>query len=284
MIAITGATGGLGHHVVTELLDRGVPAADLVAVVRSPEKAADLAALGVEVREGDYDRPDTLVSAFAGIDKLLLVSGNEVGQRERQHANAIDAAVAAGVGSIAYTSILKADTSTVTLAAEHLATERALAASGLPHTLLRNGWYHENYTGTLTATLEHGTVLGATGGASFTPAARADFAAAAATVLATDGHDGAVYELGGDPLTLAAVAATVTEVSGTPVTSTDLPVEAFVDALLAAQLPPVVAEMLGSADRGIANGELSTDSGDLARLVGRPLVPFRDAVAAALPA
>ena len=284
MIAITGATGALGRLVVDQLLERGTPAAEIVAVARHPQKAADLAARGVQVREGDYDRPETLAVAFAGVDRLLLISGNEMGQRVRQHTAAIEAAAAAGVGSIAYTSILKADTSSITLAPEHLATEQALAGSGVPHTLLRNGWYHENYTGTLATALEHGALLGATAGAVLNPAARADFAAAAATVLTTDGHDGRTYELGGLGLTLDDIASAYTSATGTTVVHQDVPAEAYAEVLTGAGLPPFVVDMLVSADLGIAAGELATDPSVLEGLVGRPLRPFADAVGAAVPA
>lgn len=284
MIAITGATGALGRLVVDQLLERGTPADQVVAVARDPQKAADLAARGVQVREGDYDRPETLAPAFAGVDRLLLISGNEIGQRVRQHTTAIDAAETAGVGSIAYTSILKADTSTITLAAEHRATEQALAASGIPHTLLRNGWYHENNTGTLATALEHGVVLGATQGAILNPAARADFAAAAATVLTTDGHDGRTYELGGLGLGLDDVASAYTAATGTTVVHQDVPAEAYADVLRSAGLPDAVVEMLVSVDLGIARGDLATDPSVLEGLVGRPLLPFSVAVAAAVPA
>lgn len=281
-IAVTGATGGLGRLVVDELIAREVPPSEIVAIARSADKAADLADRGVEVRIADYDDPATLPAALAGVDRLLLVSGNEVGKRLLQHTSVIEAAVAAGVGSITYTSLTKADTSTLSLAGEHLGTERILADLDLPTTVLRNDWYFENYTGSLDATLGAGTLLSATEGASFNPAARADYAAAAATVLTTDGHDGVTYELGGAPTTVAEVAATIADVTGTPVSVTELPEAAYRETLVDVGLPEPVADMLTSADRGIARGDLATDSTALADLVGRPLTPFADVVRAAV--
>ncbi|MGN9892476.1 SDR family oxidoreductase [Micromonospora sp. L31] len=283
MIVVTGATGLLGRLVVTELLDRGVPAQQIVAAVRNPENAADLAARGVLVREADYDRPETLTGALAGADRLLLVSANEVGRRVAQHRAVVDAAVAAGVRLIAYTSVLKADTATFPLAAEHQATEELIRASGLPYALLRNGWYTENYTGNLAATLQHGAVLGSAGDGRVAAATRADYAAAAAAVLADDGHQNAVYELGGDePFTMAELAAEISRQSGTEVVYRDLPAEEYATALVAAGLPEPYAATLAECDRGIARGELTTDSGDLRRLAGRPSTTLADAVAVAL--
>ncbi len=200
-VVVTGATGHLGRLAVESLLDRGVAPEQIVATGRNVEKLADLAARGVVVRRADFDDPSTLAAAFAGADKVLLVSGSEVGKRVQQHTNAIDAAKAAGVALIAYTSIPYADRSSLLLAEEHAATERVLAASGVPHVLLRNSWYLENYTAQLPTYLEHG-VAGAAGSGRVSAAARRDFAEAAATVLIEDGHAGAVYELGGAGLHL----------------------------------------------------------------------------------
>ncbi|MCK9248068.1 MAG: SDR family oxidoreductase [Solirubrobacteraceae bacterium] len=284
-ITVTGATGQLGRHVVDALLDRGVPAGDVVAAVRTPDRAADLAARGVEVREADYDRPDTLASALAGTDRLLLISASEPGKRAPQHRAVIDAARAAGVGQIVYTSLLKADVATYALADEHRETERYLADSGIPHVVLRNGWYTENYTGALAPTLEHGALLGAAGDGRVAVASRRDYAEAAAAVLTGDGHEGAVYELGGDrPVTLAELAATIADVAGRPVAYRDLPEAEYVAVLEGAGLPAPVAAILAGADGGIARGELTTDSGDLRRLIGRPTTPPADTIRGALEA
>ncbi|GGI03389.1 NAD(P)H-binding protein [Egicoccus halophilus] len=282
MIAVTGATGNLGGLVVADLLERGVAPAGIVAVVRSRDRAAHLAAAGVQVRVADYDDPVALVSAFTGVERLLLVSGSEPGRRVGQHGNVIDAAVEAGVRSLAYTSITKAETSGIALAPDHLATEDLLADAPLATTVLRNNWYYENYTAGLESTLSQGQLLSATDGASFNPAARPDLAAAAAGVLTGEGHEGRIYELAGPSVTLAKLAATIAETSGTPVTVVELPAPAYREALLAAGLPAPVAAMLVDADEGIARGDLEVEESDLERLVGRPLIPFAEVVRAAL--
>lgn len=281
MIAVTGASGHLGRLAIEALLGK-VPAKELVALVRTPSKAADLAAKGVQVRQADYSRPETLGPALAGVDKLLLISSSELGQRAVQHQAVVDAARAAGVGFIAYTSILHADRSHLALAAEHLATERALAASGIPYALLRNGWYLENYTGQIPGALLHG-FAGSAGDGRIAAAARADFAAAAAAVLTLPDQAGKVYELAGDePFTMAELAAEVARQSGKPVAYAQLPPETLGEVLRGAGLPGPFADVLVDADVNIARGELDDRSGDLRRLIGRPTTPLRDAVAAAL--
>ncbi|WP_239333750.1 SDR family oxidoreductase [Frankia sp. CiP3] len=282
MITVTGATGHLGRLVIEELLERGVPADDVVAAVRGPEKAADLAARGVQVREADYTRPETLATALAGTDRLLLISSNEVGQRAAQHRNIVDAAVAAGVGRIAYTSILNADTTGLALATEHKATESIIRGSGLPFVFLRNGWYIENYTDNLAPALEHGVLLGAAGDGRIAGATRADFAAAAAAVLLGAGQAGAVYELGGDePFTMTELAAEVSRQSGRTVVYQNLPAQEYTKALVDVGVPEAFASLLADSDLGIGRGELTTDSGDLRRLLGRPTTSLADAVAVA---
>lgn len=285
MITVTGATGHLGRLAVEDLLARGVPASEIIAPVRTPAKAADLAERGVNVREADYSRPETLPAALTGTDRLLLVSSSEVGQREQQHRNAIEAAKAAGVGLIAYTSILRADTSNLMLAAEHLATERILREAGIPFTLLRNGWYIENYTGTLATALEHGAILGSAGEGRVAAATRADYAGAAAAVVTGEGHEGEVYELAGDTaFTMAELAETITQVSGTKVVYQDLPAEEYAKALAGFGVPEAMAGVLADSDQGVKRGELANGSGDLARLLGRPTTALANAVRAALPA
>ncbi len=285
MITVTGATGHLGRLVIEELLERGVPAGDVVAAVRGPEKAADLAARGVQVREADYTRPETLATALAGTDKLLLISSNEVGQRAAQHRNIVDAAVAAGVGLIAYTGILNADTTGLALATEHKATESIIRDSGLPFVFLRNGWYIENYTDNLAPALEHGVLLGAAGDGRIAGATRADFAAAAAAVLLGAGQAGAVYELGGDePFTMTELAAEVSRQSGRTVVYQNLPAQEYTKALVDVGVPEAFASLLADSDLGIGRGELTTDSGDLRRLLCRPTTSLADAVAVAVKA
>ncbi len=282
MIAVTGATGHLGRLVVEDLLERGVTPSEIVAAVRSPEKAADLAARGVTVREADYTKPDTLETAFEGVDKLLLVSSSEVGQRLGHHTNVIEAAQQAGVGLLVYTSLAFADTSPMMLASEHKATEALIRESGLPFVILRNGWYTENYTGTLAQTLESGAIVGSAGEGRVSAATRADYAAAAAAVLTGEGHEGAVYELGGDDaFTMAELAAEITRQSGTEVVYRDMPAEEHVRTLVGFGLPENVASLLADFDAAIAQDYLLVESGDLRRLIGRPTTPLADAVAEA---
>ena len=280
---VTGASGQLGGHVIDTLLET-VPASTIVAGVRSPAKtggaAEALRAKGVEIRETDYTRPDTLANAFAGIDRLLLISSSENGQRKQQHRNVIDAARAAGVGLIAYTSILHADTSPLFLAEEHRDTEAALAASGVPFVLLRNGWYTEVFTWRLPPVLQHGVLLGAAGDGRTSSAARADYAQAAATVLAGGDHAGRIYELAGDAaFTLTDLAAVVAKASGQPVTYRDMTPEAFRSAILDAGQPEFVAKILSDTDAGVAKGALFEDGGDLSRLIGRATTPFQTTIA-----
>lgn len=282
MIVVTGANGQLGQLVIQSLL-RSVPASHIVAAVRQPAKAGALAALGVQVREADYNRPDTLDAAFAGADKVLLISSSEVGQRQPQHQNVIDAAVRAGVKLLAYTSLLKADTSPLGLAAEHLATERALKASGLPHVLLRNGWYTENYLASVPAALAHGALIGSAGEGRIASAARADYADAAAAVLTQPDQAGKVYELAGDDAyTLSQLAAQLSQVTGKTVPYVNLPEADFKGALLQAGLPEPIAELLANSDTGAAQGGLYDAGGQLGRLIGRPTTAWQVQLKASL--
>ncbi|MFY1634792.1 SDR family oxidoreductase [Solwaraspora sp. WMMB335] len=287
MITVTAASGHLGRLVLTDLLDRGLPAEQIAAVARTPEKVAAFTARGVQVRQADYARPDTLGVALAGATKLLFISGSEVGQRRAQHRNVIEAAQAAGVGMIAYTSILKADTSSVPLAEEHLATEHMIRESGLPFVFLRNGWYLENYTEAgLPQALATGSVIGSAGTGRVAAATRADFAAAAVAVLTAAGPvspAGTVYELGGDqPFTLAELAAEISRQVGREITYQDLPADVYAKALTDAGVPEPMAAALAASDVGIARGDLTTDSGDLSRLIGRPTTSLADAVRTAI--
>ena len=283
MIAVTGATGQLGRLVVKNLLERGVEPARIVALVRSPEKAQDLAARGIQVRRADYAEPETLGTALEGVERLLLISSNEVGARVEQHRNVVKAAQEAGVKLLAYTSSPKADTSTMQLAGDHRATEESIRASGIPFVFLRNSWYLENYTGNLSSALEHGALLGSAGQGRVSAATRADFAAAAAAVLTGSRHENRVYELGGDQaFTMAELAGIIAEESGRPVEYRDLPEEAYVDALVGFGVREGFARALAESDGALARGELFTDSGDLSRLIGRPTTSPRDAVAFAL--
>ncbi|MFJ8766063.1 SDR family oxidoreductase [Streptomyces clavifer] len=283
-IVVTGATGELGRLVVEQLLDT-VPADRIAAVVRSEEKAAGLAARGVEIRIADYDRPETLAGAFEAGDRVLLVSGNEVGKRVPQHTAVIDAAKAAGVAQLAYTSVLGGPAADFQLAAEHRVTEQLILESGLPYTFLRNGWYTENYTANLAPVLEHGTVVGNAGDGRVASATRADYAAAAAAVLTGEGHLGAAYELSGDVAwSLAEYAATVSAATGKEITYTEVPAAAHQEILVGAGLPEGFAAILVDVDEAIGRGLLAGTSGDLARLTGRPTTPLAETVAAAVAA
>ncbi|AUG79244.1 quinone oxidoreductase [Kitasatospora sp. MMS16-BH015] len=282
MIVVTGATGQLGRHVVEGLL-AVVPASEVAVAVRSAEKAADWAARGVSVREVDYDRPETLAGAFAAGDRVLLISGNEIGKRTPQHLAVVEAAKAAGVGLLAYTSILGA--ATFGLADEHRETEEAVLASGLPTVLLRNGWYTENYTAHAAGAVEGGAVLGSSGGGRVATAPRQDYAAAAVAVLTGEGHEGRVYELSGDvawsPEEYAAVLAAE---SGRPVVARDLSGPEYHEVLVSIGMPAAFADVFVDVEEGIGRGELAGTSGELARLIGRPTVPLAETVKQALSA
>jgi NAD(P)H dehydrogenase (quinone) len=284
MIVITGASGQLGRLVIAQLLET-VPASRLVAAVRDPAKVADLAAKGVQVRQADYSQPATLDRAFEGAEKVLLISSSEVGQRVTQHQAVIEAAKRAGVKLLAYTSVLHADTSALGLAEEHRQTEAALAQSGVPAVVLRNGWYHENYTAGVAHAVANGAHFGSAGEGRISSAARADYARAAAVVLtAAEDQAGKVYELAGDEsYTLKEFAAQIAEQSGKPVIYTDLPEADYKGALLQAGLPEFVAELLANSDTAAAKGALFDDSRQLSRLIGRPTTPMASSIAEALP-
>lgn len=285
MIGITGATGQLGRLVIGELIARGL-GSRIVALVRDPAKAADLAALGIAVRPADYDAPESLAPALAGVDRLLLISGNAVGQRVAQHRAVIDAAREAGVGFVAYTSVLHANTSPIGLAEEHRQTEAALRASGLAFALLRNGWYMENYLGGIAPALQFGVMMGSSGAGRITAATRADLAAAAAAVLAGGSeHDGQTYELAGDTaFTMADFAAEIARQSGKPVAYRDMAEADYAAALEGAGLPPPVAAMVAQSSASSANDALFDDSRTTSRLTGRSTTGYSAAIAAALSA
>lgn len=284
MIVVTGATGKLGQHVIEGLLQK-VPVDQIIAAVRTPEKAQDWATQGVQVREADYSKPETLASALAGAETLLLISSNEVGQRLTQHQAVVDAARQAGIKLIAYTSILRADTSILELASEHKATEEYIRASGLPFVFLRNGWYVENQTDALGPALEHGTILGAAQEGTFAFAARADYAEAAVAVVTGTGHKNKIYELAGDEsYTLSELAAEVSRQSGKTVKYQDLPPQEYARTLVSFGLSAPFADIVADADAGARQGELDSDSHDLSTLIGHPTLSLEAAVKAALQA
>lgn len=278
MIAITGATGQLGQHVIESLL-KTVPASQIVAIVRNPAKATALSQQGITVRQADYSDEAAFTTALQGIDKLLLISSSEVGQRAPQHRNVINAAKAAHVKFIAYTSLLHADTSPLGLADEHVATEQMLAESGIAYALLRNGWYTENYLASAPAALEHGVFIGAADEGKIASATRADYAAAAARVISEDGHAGKTYELAGDAgWTLSQLAAELAKQSGKKVVYQNLSEADFAAALKGVGLPAGLADMLADSDTGASKGGLFDDSHTLSKLIGRPTTSLADGV------
>ena len=282
-LLITGATGHLGRLVVEQLLADGVPAGDIIATGRATDKIKDLADRGVQVRAVEFGDAEAVRAAVAGADRVLLVSAMDPGGRVEQHRNVIDAAREAGTGLLAYTSIVNAGTTTIRLAADHQATEQLLRDSGVPYVLLRNSWYHENYTDRLPAFLAQGAIPGSAGEGRISAAARADYAAAAARVLTTDGHAGQAYELGSDePFTLAQLAAEVSAQSGREVRYLDLPEEHYAKALKEHGVPGLMADMVAETDAAAAHGTLYTASGDLTALTGRPATTLSAAVGAAL--
>ncbi|MFA0999095.1 MULTISPECIES: SDR family oxidoreductase [Pseudomonas syringae group] len=283
MIVVTGATGQLGRLVIEQLLAR-VPAEQIVAAVRSPEKAADLSAKGVQVRQADYSQPSTLDSAFAGADKVLLISSSEIGQRFSQHKAVIDAAKRTGVKLLAYTSVLHAEASALGLAQEHRETEDYLRASGVPFVLLRNGWYTENYTAGVPGALAHGAVMGSADEGRISSASRLDYAEAAAVLLtSSEEQNGRVYELAGDEsYTLAEFAAELSRQAGKTLPYVNLPQAEFEAALIQAGLPDFVARLLADSDAAAAKGALFDDSRQLSKLIGRPATPLSATIAETL--
>ncbi|WP_163505812.1 SDR family oxidoreductase [Fodinicola acaciae] len=276
MIVVTGASGQLGRLVVQGLRAK-LPADQIVAAARSTDKAAGL---GVEVRHADYNDPATLATAFAGADKVLLVSSNEVGNRVAQHTAAVEAAKQAGVRHLIYTSAPKADDTALVLAPDHKATEEAIRASGLPYTFLRNGWYTENYQEKIEQAVRDGSFAGSAGDGRIASATRADYAEAAVAVLTTDGHEGKVYELSGDQTwTYADLADAIGAAAGRPVTYRNLTSDEHRAALVEAGLPAEVAGFVVALDGNTADGLLGETSGDLRRLIGRPTTPYAETVA-----
>lgn len=278
MIAITGATGQLGHLVLQNLL-KTTAASQIVAIVRNPAKAEALSQQGIVVRQADYTDEAAFTAALQGVDKLLLISSSEVGQRTPQHRNVIHAAKAAGVKFIAYTSLLHADKSPLGLHVEHVETEKMIADSGIPYALLRNGWYTENYLASAPPALEHGVFIGAAGDGKIASATRADYAEAAARVIAEEGHAGKVYELAGDEAwTLSELAAALSKQSGKNVVYQNLSEADFAAALKSVGLPAGLADMLADSDVGAAKGGLFDDSRTLSALIGRPTTPLAESI------
>ncbi|CAG9296333.1 SDR family oxidoreductase [Celerinatantimonas diazotrophica] len=283
MIAITGATGQLGQLVIKHLL-QNIAGESVIALARSPEKANTLKELGVEVRQADYSKPETLDGALKGVTKLLLISSSEVGQRSVQHKNVIDAAKRSGVELIAYTSLLHADTSELMLAEEHVATEAYLKQANIPHVLLRNGWYSENYLASIAPSLANGGFIGCAKNGKISSAAREDYAEAAVAVL-TSQHvqSGEVYELAGDEsYTLTQLCEIISEESGQQIPYIDMAVSDFAKALEGAGIPKPLASVLANSDKGASQGGLFDDSHELSKLIGHPTRSIREMVRASL--
>ena len=282
MILITGATGKLGQHVVEQLLEK-VPAKQIAVAVRNPEKASAWAARGIDVRQADYDKPESWARALSGVQQVLLISSNELGKRFKQHKVVVEAAHKAGVKLLAYTSLLRANTSKMTLAIEHRDTEEAIRKIGIPYVFLRNGWYFENHTENLQPALAHGAIAGSVRDGRIAAASRADYAAAAVAVLTGKGHEDKAYELAGDKaFSLPELAAEAARQSGKPVVYRDMPEAAYKEMLAGFGLPPALAGILADAEAHAAQGALDDRSGDLHRLIGRSTSTLADAVRAAL--
>ncbi|MDR9483907.1 MAG: SDR family oxidoreductase [Sediminimonas sp.] len=278
-IAITGASGQLGRLAIQNLKTR-TEADNIVALARSPEKVADL---GVQARAFDYNKPETLAAALDGVKTLALISSSEFGDRVGQHTNVINAAKAAGVERIIYTSIVKCDASPMLIAMDHKGTEAALTASGMTYTLLRNNWYTENWTASLPMAIEHGAIIGSAGDGKVTPTTRQDLAEALAAVAVGEGHENKTYELAcDDPFTMADLAAEASRQTGKSIVFNNLPKEKFAEILDGLGLPPGFGAVVADADANAAKGWLFDDSKTLSRLIGRPTTSLKEAVAAAL--
>ena len=282
MIVISGAAGHLGRLVVAGLLEK-LPAEQIVAATRRPETLADLATRGVQVRPADFDEPDSLPTAFAGADRLLLISTDAVGARVAQHKAAVEAAVSAGVNHLVYTSVLHAGSTRLRLAADHKATEEIITASGLPHTFLRNSWYTEMYEQRARSGAESGIIVGGAGQGRVASASRADYAAAAVAVLTLDGTPNPTYELSGDVAwSFPELAAEVSRISGREVGYRDVPVAEYRKILLDTGLPEPAADTVAGIDHDIAGGALADTPGHLRALIGRSTTPLADTLATLL--
>lgn len=278
-IGITGATGQLGSLVIDHLKSK-TAAENLVALVRNQEKAAGF---GVESRTFDYNDSETLKQSLSGIDYLLLISSSEVGQRARQHKNVIEAAKEAGVKWIVYTSLLHADTSTLSLADEHLATEALLAEAGIPVTILRNGWYTENYLGSVDSALKAGAFIGSAGEGKISSAARNDFAEAAAVVITDPQHQGKIYELAGDEsYTLSDLAGEISKQAGKEIPYNNLEEAQYAGILESVGLPAGFAQAIAGWDVSASKGDLFDDSKTLSKLIQRPTTPLSESVSQVL--
>ena len=281
-IAITGATGQLGNLVIEQLLQL-TAAQNIVALVRNVNKAEHFKAQGIELREFDYDRPETLVPALLGIDKLLLISANEIGRRTPQHQAVIDAAKVAGVPYLAYTSLLRADTSPLGLAQEHRETEKLIQDSGITYTFLRNNWYSENYLAGVAHTIEIGTLFGAAQDGQISSASRIDYAEAAAKDLTSTGHENKTYELAGsESFSLSDLATFIGQAVNKDIIYQNLSAEEYTQGLTQAGLPAGLVDVIVDADIQTIQGAMYSDSKDLEQLIGHKTTSIQDAIKAAL--
>ena len=278
-IGVTGATGQLGTLVIKELKKR-IPNDEIVALVRSPERATKL---GVEIRKFDYSNRDGLTDSLKGIDRLLLISSNEIGQRAKQHLNVIESAWKNGVKWIVYTSLLRADNSSLSLAAEHHTTEQAIIDSGIDYTILRNGWYTENYANTIKGAVDGGAYIGSASNGRISSASRADYAEAAAVVITNESHKGKIYELAGDDsYTLHDLAAEVSKQSGKKIPYKNMTEGEYIEALKSFNVPGPLAEAIAGWDISASKDDLYDDSNQLSQLIGRPTTPLSESVREAL--
>lgn len=279
-IAITGANGQLGQLIIEALL-KETAAQNIIALVRDLNKAESLKHKGIEIRHFDYDAPETLTLALYDINKLLLISANEIGHRLPQHKAVIDAAKKAGIHYIAYTSLLNADSSPLELAQEHRETETLIQESGLTYTLLRNNWYNENYLGNVAHTVEIGILYGAAQDGKISSAARQDYAEAAAKILTSSGHDNKIYELAGSTsFTLSDLAKYISEATHKPVKYQNLSIEDYTKGLTEAGLLSSLIDVIVDADRQTANGAMLSTSKDLETLIGRKTTPIQQQIEA----
>ncbi|WP_139488824.1 SDR family oxidoreductase [Brevibacillus dissolubilis] len=277
-LLVTGATGKLGSKVVEALL-KTVPTSQLAVSVRNPEKAEHLRAQGVEVRHGDFDHPETLDAAFAGIDRLLIISADGDNEtRIRQHTHAVEAAARAKVGFIAYTSLGNATESQLFLAATHQATEAAILKTGIPYSFLRNNWYLENETASIQAVMAGAPWLTSAGSGKVGWAPRQDYAEAAAAVLAGDGHENTTYELSGPLLTQEELASALGTVLGKEVSVQQVDDATYADVMKGAGVPDFVIPILVAIQQGIREGSLEIESNDFEKLLGRPVTPINEAL------
>ena len=273
-ILVTGANGHLGRLVIDTLLDKG---ATVIAASRDPSKLADLTARGVETRHADFDDRASLEAAFAGVDRVLIISTDSLGsgQRLQQHLAAVAAAQAAGVGHIVYTSMPNPEGSAVTFAGDHLGTENAVKATGIPYTILRNAWYQENLFMSLPSALASGQWYSANGDGKIGHVARADCARAAAAVLFDPPVNQTLTLTGPQTFTTAEVADLVSEVTGKPIQVIGVSDEQLAGGLKHAGLPDALIPMLVSFDTNTRQGGFDIVTDAVEKLTGRAPVTLR---------